>query len=1050
MRKHSGRSRAKGRKPSSVTDLVTKEAVLCAMVDRALQSIQPIARSRITAFDNVVYQATVAAISEGKENAWEAYTPYDPTSGVLSPDLCSTMWGVYGKSKRQPSLTEAYDFAIEIDKRVSDAFGLSPITITRNQFRKHLKIAKDLFLFYAAMAMKEFTGLVTLCKFQTFMRNALCGFDSINALKQHCKALLISKGDVAPPARRLRSSKSHHDDISAVTEIFENADDGMEDHVVTDDDDDSSYAPSQSKKKIRSRVCPRKTNNKAASKCTASLGGCDLGDNKKRAKATEATVKRQQVLQDKLKWQERNENLHIRKELVSEGMETIERPLLKDALKNSGASIFTGCGKQAVLIEDLVEGATGSDGQSWAIDVKGDKVKGYWILPLGNAGFYGFAKSNRVFHMEIGTEPIDRSCPKAGLSDLLQEHDADKGYEETAKLLESLEKDNKRNPKKLSLLSKLRAELEISEFDLVLWAADKYGKACHIMPSKGSDTSNPFVKVAHEDSLEFKKLHEDLSYDAPKMIKQLLSMKENKDPALNLPSSENNKRGTLSIDIGFGDQHYNHAIPVDKAPMRSTMPHMIHLPGPGKEHLAEIYEAVGGIADRLTMWMDTECSDDGGHFDDEERTEMFGVPFRRAMKAHLSRYEACTVALTKIAENGELNKEMMVERHTDGPNDFRKGYDTTFIYWINVEIDGTVYRLTHIFYSRTKAGYSMVRERCYMRPAFEIYQRYTQRPEVLDYDRLHWQAEHLEEYDFRLGNGDAMRFKRTWACTNPNGNYSSIVASIDDAAVTNELPYERIVELFFIAQHSHNPAAFVYVVSQMTSNGVFSQPGNLVHKYLETVAQLGSSVGEGECPRFNFAHGAKDGLFFCTAEVIAERLAIFQEAIDGANSGWDYDMTINKLQEIKYLKDVSTISFYSVGVFLGILHSAAAMRESFKAKLCAASAMGRYIVDSNPDLFRKGPQQTAKELGRFLKQLAKQLQVPLYVAENGACKAARADPICGKAKSVRKIWECYREDQPLYHRTMGNDGTVQLFVRRISEKDWRPYNVPARIKPIFA
>jgi hypothetical protein len=98
------------------------------------------------------------------------------------------------------------------------------------------------------------------------------------------------------------------------------------------------------------------------------------------------------------------------------------------------------------------------------------------------------------------------------------------------------------------------------------------------------------------------------------------------------------------------------------------------------EKRLHLHEQSGDVFDRMQDFID-ECGgvDDEGvkPFPDKQRDAMFAALLRKVRGSHRARFEAFTVALTKVGnfdgKTFEELKQCIPRRHKDGPNEVKMG-----------------------------------------------------------------------------------------------------------------------------------------------------------------------------------------------------------------------------------------------------------------------------------------------------------------------------------------------------------------------------------------
>ena len=698
---------------------------------------------------------------------------------------------------------------------------------------------------------------------------------------------------------------------------------------------------------------------------------------KKSSKVNAASVARQAIAEEKKR---RKRELH-NPTISSLTSFTETRPLFRDAFAAHAATIYNGESTQALLFEQLRIGEKGTDGRHWSTDIS--RLQAFWVMQVSSAGFYAFEQSHESFHMEIDTQAND-----AGLTEL----------------------------------------------DEIRQAAEQHNIEFHSIPSRGSSFSNPFLRVAHSDSAVFQSLVEDLRFDAPGLLKHILHMYETKHPALEKDNNEH--RGTIHCNIGFGNQAFNHDFQPNECHTVSTFPVMINI------DQESIYKAIGHLADKATSFVDDNCSDYQKHYYDSTREALAGTVFANLMDALKSRFEAATIAVTILGTVADLNagtsiKKHKLLRHQDGPNDSIPGYNITVVFWCLIVLNGVVYRLTIIFYSRLKIREAVNRETKWMRPAMDKLSDYAS--QVLDYNTLH-QDQLQQEQIYQIGQGEPMKIRVTLSTADPMGYYSGFVDTIDRVRTAYpKIPYARLIELYYLACLSNCAPYFTYIVLRwlpegpnpfdILQNGDIDGP-NLIFRYFQECTSIGAHPKNGKLFRWQYPHHKI--YENTTDEEMRDHMRLFQFAIDNANDThdpWDFQSTFTYVCGLEGMGEVTSLSFYNIGIHTGFLHSGKAREASLEAFLSSQSAFAKYLANLGCPKSMLNP---------TIKRLAFMRNESVFITENLGCKSCRE----------LETKDVYLHDQWLYRRHRTPDTNhVTLQRRKTFELNWQVHN-PCIPKPI--
>jgi hypothetical protein len=145
---------------------------------------------------------------------------------------------------------------------------------------------------------------------------------------------------------------------------------------------------------------------------------------------------------------------------------------------------------------------------------------------------------------------------------------------------------------------------------------------------------------------------------------------------------DNNKRLTIHFDGGF----------TNLSPDNMSVPDEVNVMAPmwtfqnwlsddiSDEDMKFLYKQAGDGLDCSQRFTNDHCKlSNIDPYSDTTRTLKAGSVLRRAVKGKFCKWEEFTWGFTKVGrlsdcEDKKFNKEHMVGRHCDGPNDFREGY----------------------------------------------------------------------------------------------------------------------------------------------------------------------------------------------------------------------------------------------------------------------------------------------------------------------------------------------------------------------------------------
>lgn len=731
----------------------------------------------------------------------------------------------------------------------------------------------------------------------------------------------------------------------------------------------------------------------------------------------------------------------------------IERPLLMDALANRGATLLTDQETtQAVLVEVPYDDTTptvSETAETYFHDVRNGITRVLCVMMVSYLGMYGFVNSRNVFHGEICT---NRTMIQRG---------GKKVYE--------------------------------SDLDRVLSDANEYGCQFLSIPPKGEHLEHSFIKVLHHDSEKFKSLNKDLHLDAPGIVDRILMLHGEKsiDESGKMARIDLDdlgvKRGAQAFHMGYGNQNFDSNTPAELVQSRATFPQMIHLwkndnpsgiPGIYKW----LYESIGELGDVMQDFVDRDCAPtderdlpvrDRTYFNDPARTAIAGCTFRNITGGRRLRFEAATISVTCLGPRRKFKKKHMLKRHQDGPNDQRDGYDLTVIYYLVFELDGIVYRLAVIFYSRSSVGDAMFRDREWMEPAMDMLNDYEHELPFSNYNDITWDVLSDEKAMTYGTCTDEMLVRRTMSLANPDGYWSISIDtilkliedySLDDGDYNN---YRHILSLCYIAVIMNCQWVVAYVMRRWRVGGPSELKRdrkkkilckNLLMEYKKECAKLGvddpSLVGIGSDPRMGWS--GVDVLRKFNHEEQLDALDRFEDAVQFVN----YEAkTFDEVHRHLYSKksnynvpsmgEIMGLQFLPICLYVGLIHTHNARLISFDGTVGAGSAF-KHALD-NWDC--KSPEQRRS----VLKRLAKLRKEYRFITENVTCKACRYSIKYGRVgkKTLKRhsktCYDTFTNDQLVFRRELEGNGastTPTLYCKPINQpaSDWEAHN-PTVINP---
>jgi hypothetical protein len=144
-----------------------------------------------------------------------------------------------------------------------------------------------------------------------------------------------------------------------------------------------------------------------------------------------------------------------------------------------------------------------------------------------------------------------------------------------------------------------------------------------------------------------------LRLDAEGIVRTMLSMSEKGHSCTSVSEGEEDGRGTAAFDGGFGGKAHQHNNKDGQEDIDEALTHLATpaLVGLNDEKRLHLHEQSGDVFDRMQGFIDEHGGvDDEGvkPFPDKKRDAMFAALLRKVCGSHRARFEAFTVALTKV------------------------------------------------------------------------------------------------------------------------------------------------------------------------------------------------------------------------------------------------------------------------------------------------------------------------------------------------------------------------------------------------------------------
>jgi hypothetical protein len=384
-----------------------------------------------------------------------------------------------------------------------------------------------------------------------------------------------------------------------------------------------------------------------------------------------------------------------------------------------------------------------------------------------------------------------------------------------------------------------------------------------------------------------------------------------------------------------------------------------------------------------------------------------------------------------------FKKGHTIGRHKDGPNDHRRGYKWTAVFGCLVVVDGKIYRLAIIAYTRNKVGAAVETEtKCLdeltERLSFFLESRAQLKDVDLRENGEQWECCYGEEKD---AGGESFKTtgRRYPSFADPHAYWS---AAIDAMRRLNKfcdpLPRSFWVELFLVILR-HNSASMLHnILSRWLPNGSGAQrfadglkKGYGPHTLFKMECDhSGIGVTEGACIRMQWCMGfhwpdQRDGAN--VANDIAKDVATLDEILkDAEKEDFLHEDIIERLEGIDWIGPTKSLTFYLIATTVGLLTSKHAIRESYFAKLTSTNPAAAEIEHED-----------AADLHRKFKRLTWKFALEQYLMENACCKEFR----------VSCKWDFIADGQTVYRKEKHQEGNreMTIFYKKDSGGVWQQY-----------
>jgi hypothetical protein len=470
-----------------------------------------------------------------------------------------------------------------------------------------------------------------------------------------------------------------------------------------------------------------------------------------------------------------------------------------------------------------------------------------------------------------------------------------------------------------------------------------------------------------------------------------------------------------------------------------------------------MYENLGAVADLVFDTIKTQCEGDGERwYTDDLRSDVNGKTVQHAIGARRSLFEAWYVAITELGPVGKTDqKQYTLNHHQDGPNDRRKGYHITGVFWICFVRNGMVYRLSFIFYSRNSVGCALERDRKWLQPAKQMLTEYTESLPIKKIEELTWdklgETDVGDDVQLQFGVGETLLYRKVMSLPNPDANYSIGVTQVNRLITQFELNngdyanYVHIAAMCYLlsitnAQWSvasvlkywgDNPREFQHILADRTTNLLYEFLVFVMFK-LKTTPDNASGI------RFQATNCAafkeKINNRIRTKKQLRDQIDHYIAILNTVNESQKYNNRVfgpihKQLTEtVRGIGHVCAVQFFIVNSLVGTIHTRRGRQLGMNAIVGDKSPFAKWLGERGC----KG-----KDVDKTKKRLSVIFGCPWKIIENWGCKGTRGSHCC----------DFFVQDQFLYMRTWEGsacDPDVRFWRRKLDvtadNDEWEEIN----------
>lgn len=390
----------------------------------------------------------------------------------------------------------------------------------------------------------------------------------------------------------------------------------------------------------------------------------------------------------------------------------------------------------------------------------------------------------------------------------------------------------------------LRAHLEANEITEIIFRPGPDGKREYI------HDNGTGIRIAFEHSPEFVRA---FGAEADGSLFEGVDFLAIKEIVFEEAPGEDSNRRTMAVNIGFADHNHEHSVEVRE---ENVLPKPREMNKKAKERLLLHILPLGRRMQNFTD--NVHGNDKTKPMADEERTEQFAQAVFGEDCGF--RFDSIAVIFQILSQNVYAyspHLAQQVARHIDGLNDNRPGYNLTVVLQLVMVIDGVVYRVSIIGYTRRACGNWLEKVRSYGRPVFKAVRDHMKKHEEVHgkYDKGAFRREKEALVLVRAEEGgermrllpkadvvqeavERVQFVRSSAFADRFGYLSIFVDGSRQVVVHFRLGLVRRLELCWIVCMSRNPGVFWTVCEIWMSREELCDDGkSLLIEYYDTVKE---------------------------------------------------------------------------------------------------------------------------------------------------------------------------------------------------------------------